>query len=386
MINRHVNILKNRSFFLFGARSTGKTTTVKDLFSKDRSKYIDLLQPDIAEEYELNPTALADILDIEKDKYDWIIIDEIQKNTKLLDIVHSYISSSKLKFGLTGSSARKLKRGAANLLAGRASVYKLFPLTFLELGTDFNIQSFLEWGSLPEITSLKSEDEKFDFLKSYTDTYLKEEILQEQIIRKLTPFRRFLNIAAQTNAQIINFSKIARDVGVSTVTVQSYYEILEETLVGKLLEPYHSSIRKRQNQNPKFYFFDNGVQRALSRQLNIPLNASTYIYGNVFETFVFNQINALNEYNRKDFTFSYLKTKDNVEIDLIIERPGLKTALIEIKSSKNIREDDIKSLARISKDFSNSEAYCFSQDKTPRKIKNVKCYHWKDGLREIELC
>lgn len=383
MINRAVNILKNRSFFLFGARSTGKTTLIKESFSSYRTKYIDLLNPDTFERFQLNPSSLSEMLEIEQEKLDWVIIDEIQKVPILLDIVHSYISSSNLKFGLTGSSARKLKRGSANLLAGRASVYKLFPLTFIELDENLSTQNMLEWGTLPEIFSLNTFEEKFDFLKSYTDTYLKEEILQEQIIRKLTPFRRFLNVASQTNGQIINFSKIAREVGISTVTAQSYYEVLEETLVGKLLEPYHTSIRKRQNKNPKFYFFDTGIQRALSRNLNVELNPQTYAFGNSFETFIFNQMNAINEYYRKDYGFSYLRTKDNLEIDLILERPGMKTALVEIKSSSNINHDSISGISKIVKDFPNSEAFCLSRDKISKSIKNVSCFHWKEGIKEL---
>lgn len=186
-------------------------------------------------------------------------------------MAHQQIESGRFRFALTGSSARKLKHGGANLLAGRAHVFHLYPLVARELKERFSLRDALLWGTLPRLYSLGSEEDKRDFLRSYAHTYLQEEITQEQVVRRLDPFRRFLLVAAQMSGQVINFAKVARDVGSSIPTVQSYFQILEDTLVGFFLESFHESIRKRQRGNPKFYFFDMGIQRALSDQLTVDL-------------------------------------------------------------------------------------------------------------------
>ncbi len=314
-----------------------------------------------------------------------MIIDEIQKAPKLLDLVHHLIENFSIRFVLTGSSARKLKRGGANLLAGRAFVRHLYPFTCRELGDSFDLKQALEWGTLPKVTSFDSDQDRADFLRTYCHTYLKEEIAEEQIVRKLDPFRRFLPVAAQHDGAIVNYSKIATDVGASVKTVQNYFQILEDTLLGFLLPPFHESIRKRQKGNPKFYFFDCGVRRALEKTLTVRLQPRTYEFGRVFESFVINEINRLQSYAGKDFELSYIRTKDDAEIDLVIERPGLPRALVEIKLSSLVRESDIRHLRSLSKDIKNSVSYCFSLEQTKKKIDNVECLHWKDGLRALDL-
>jgi predicted AAA+ superfamily ATPase len=300
-------------------------------------------------------------------------------------VVHQQIEASHFKFALSGSSARKLKRGGANLLAGRAFVNHLFPLTAREIGEPFSLAAALAWGTLPRLFALESPAEKHDFLRTYTHTYLQEEITAEQVVRRIDPFRRFLFVAAQMSGQIVNFSKIAREVGASTPTVQTYFQILEDTLVGLLLEPFHESIRKRQRDNPKFYFFDTGVQRALNNTLTVELKPQTYAFGVAFEHFVINEINRLQAYAKKDYRLSYLRSKDDVEIDLIIERPGLKRALVEIKSTERVTEEDLRSLQSLGKDIARSEAFCLSLDQTEKKIGAVWCFPWRRGLEEIGL-
>jgi predicted AAA+ superfamily ATPase len=187
---------------------------------------------------------------------------------------------------LTSSSARKLKRGSANLLAGRAFTYKLFPLTHLELAKQFDLNQALTYGTLPKLLEYEDNNDKVEFLRSYTQTYLREEIQIEQLVRRLNPFRDFLELAAQNNGEILNYTKISRDIGVDHKTVANYYQILEDTLVGFYLPPFHKSVRKRQLESPKFYLFDTGVKRALERSFNIPLNKRSYAYGKAFEHFV----------------------------------------------------------------------------------------------------
>lgn len=385
MFNRLFKFPKNNSFFLFGARGTGKTFLLKDHFKPPKAAYFDLLSPEQNETYSLRPQALVEQLAALGSETEWIVIDEIQKIPKLLDVVHQQIESSRFKFALSGSSARKLKRGGANLLAGRAFVNHLYPLTAHELGGQFSLDAALAWGTLPRLFAFENDADKRDFLRTYAHTYLKEEITAEQVVRRLDPFRRFLVVAAQMSGQIINYSKIAREVGASTPTVQTYFQILDDTLVGFLLEPFHESIRKRQLGNPKFYFFDSGVQRALNNTLTVELKPQTYAFGTAFEHFVINEINRLQSYAKKDYRFSYLRTKDGVEIDLIIERPGLKRALVEIKSTARVAEDDVRALQQLGNDVPNSEAFCLSLDPAPKKIGAVACFPWLIGLEELGL-
>jgi len=187
------------------------------------------------------------------------------------------------------------------------------------------------------------------------------------------------------SGQIVNFSKIGREVGASTLTVQSYFQILEDTLIGNLIEPFHESIRKRQRGNPKFYLFDTGVQRALNNTLQVELAPQTYAYGVAFEHFIVNEISRLQSYGKKDYRLSYLRTKNGVEIDLVIERPGLKRALVEIKSTEHVTEDDVRALAQLGKDVPNSEAFCLSRDATAKKIFAASCFPWQRGLIELGL-
>ncbi|MBF0430177.1 MAG: ATP-binding protein [Fibrobacteria bacterium] len=384
MYNRSQKIDLENSFFLFGARGTGKSTLLKEMFANSKCHFFDLLDPDTEERLSKNPEELNSQLNaFEKQKVEWIVFDEIQKIPKLLDLIHKWIENSSLKFALTGSSGRKLKRGASNLLAGRAFVYQLYPLTHLELGNDFDLLSVLRWGSLPRIFSYKSEKSKAKYLRAYTHTYLKEEIISEQIIRNLDPFREFLEVAAQSNSKIINYTKIARDVGADVKTVQNYFKILEDTLIGYMLPPFNQSFRKRQSGNPKFYFFDTGIKRALERRLNLPMTEKTYEFGEVFEHFIISEIIRLNDYLELDWKFSYLRTSNGAEIDLIIDRPGRRKAVIEIKSKELVDGSDISTLNRFKKDGFEGDYFCLSRDPNEKIMKGIHCLHWKQGLEYL---
>ncbi len=387
MYQRILNYMKKRSFFLFGARGTGKTTFLKEHFSSKHCLWIDLLDVNIEADFQKNPMLLSQrlkALNKVPEESNWVIIDEIQKVPNLLNIVHKEIEEKKFQFVLTGSSARKLKRGSADLLAGRAFQQYLFPLTFLELGNDFHLELILNWGSLPEVFFLE-DDYKQDYLRTYVNTYLKEEIQVEQIVRKIAPFRSFLEIAAQCSGQIINYSNIAKDINSDSVSVKSYFEILEDTLIGNFLPSFHYSIRKRQRKNPKFYLFDTGVKKALEGKLTIPTVPKTYEFGILFEHFIINELFRLNTYLKLDWKFSYLRTKDDVEIDVIIERPGLPLALIEIKSTEKIDESSISSFKKIAQDFEHKESFVFSLDKDAKVINGITCLYWKDGFTEIGM-
>lgn len=380
MLRRLQKLSYSNSFFLFGARGTGKTTLLKQLFDPDKALWIDLLSESDEERFGRYPDNLSKAL--KSKHYQYVIIDEIQKSPKLLDIVQIEIERhKKTQFILTGSSARKLKRGAENLLGGRAFHFNLFPLTYRELGKKFNLQQILQFGSLPKIGSYEDPDDVMEYLRGYVSIYLKEEILVEQLVRDLDPFRDFLEIAAQTNGKMINFSKIAREVGVDDKTIKTYYQILEDTLVGFFLPPFHRSIRKRQRESPKFFLFDTGVKRAIEKTLRVPLTPQTYSYGDAFEHYLIAECFRLNEYLKLDFKISYLRTKDDVEIDLIIERPGQADLLVEIKSTLKVSADEARQLNSIIKAWDKAViAEVWSLDELEKKEGSVQCRHWKKAL------
>ena len=385
MIPRLISPLPGHSFFLFGARGTGKTTFLREYFKQSANLWIDLLDPEQEDRYARNPAELSQQLAANRQHLEWVVIDEVQKVPKLLDIVHSMIEKKRLRFALTGSSARKLKKTTVNLLAGRAFVYNLFPLTHRELGPRFDLDQVLRYGTLPILFSLNTEEEYQAYLRAYALTYLKEEVWAEHLVRKLDPFRRFLEIAAQSNGEIINYANIARDVGADHKTVASYFEILEDTLLGFIVEPFHLSLRKRQLQSPKFFFFDPGIVRALTRMLAVPLKPKTYAYGKAFEHFVIIEIIRLSSYYQKDYRFSYLNTKDGAEIDLIVERPGQPLVLVEIKSTVHVTEQDVRQLVRFKKDLPGSEAICLSKDPVKKEIKGVLSLPWEEGIAALGL-
>lgn len=377
MVNRLQKLNNNCNLFLFGARGTGKTTLLNHLFRhKSDVLWIDLLKDEDEERFGRNPDELTKHLA------------EIQKFPKLLDVIHLEIENKNRKhqcyFILTGSSARKLKRSSANLLAGRAINYQLHPFTHIELGDDFELDHVLRFGSLPLTYSFKDNELKADFLRTYIKNYLKEEILEEQLIRKIDSFRDFLEVAAQNSGKIINYSKIAKDIGSSDQTVKSFYQVMEDTLIGFLLPPFHRSIRKRQREAPKFYLFDLGVKSTLERTLKVPLVKRTSEYGYAFEHFIILEIYRMTEYLKNDFQLSYLRTKDDAEIDLIIERPGMPDFLLEIKSTSKITNEDTKTISNFLNSWDRAvEAQVWSLDTISKNINGVTCLQWQEGFNRL---
>lgn len=379
MFKRLLSLAKNQSLFLFGARNTGKSTLIKELFPE--ALYIDLLDTEQEERFSRSPKELKYIVDALSKDQTHVVIDEIQKVPKLLDIIHSLIESTSLHFILTGSSARKIKRGSSNFLAGRAFVYHLFPFSYIEVEEQFDLNSSLSFGMLPKISHFTTDEDKIAFLKAYAHTYIKEEVWAEHLIKKLEPFRRFLEVAAQMNGKIINYASISRDVGVDDKTVQHYFEILEDTLLGFSLSGFQHSVRKQLLSRPKFYFFDTGIKRALVRELSLPVQPGTYQFGELFEQFIILECIKLSSYQQNDYRFSYYMTKEGVEIDLVVERPGKPLLFIEIKSKDNVQEHDLKELRMLKRDLSNAEYVCFSNDIYKKSIEDIDVYPWREGLK-----
>lgn len=379
MFPRLINPSKTNSFFIFGARGTGKSTYLRSHFSGNH--FINLLQDEWESRYLSRPDRLIEDLKALPVRPDWIIIDEVQKIPKLLDTVHHLIEAEKYRFILTGSSARKLKRGQANLLAGRAFHYELFPLTFNELGKDFELSAVLKWGSLPTIFRL-TEADRAEYLRAYATTYLREEVLQEQIVRNGAAFRQFLEVAAQENGNSLNFTKIGRDVGIDTKTAQSYFHILEDTLIGFFLPAFHHSARKSAGHQPKFYLFDLGVKRALEGNLREDILPRTFGYGRAFEHFFITECYRLNRYLKTDYRLYHFKSTAGGEIDLILHR-GKETIAIEIKSTDRVDELEARKLGRISEGVGATRKVYISQDPVTSEIDGVSCEHWEYFLKNI---
>jgi predicted AAA+ superfamily ATPase len=383
MITRELNILTGNSFILFGSRGTGKTRLLKELFSKTSALWIDLLDPNQEYEFNRRPELLRQRIAELQSEPEWVVIDEVQRAPKLLDIVHQLIESTKIKFALTGSSARKLRRGGANLLAGRAFVYHLYPFTWTELGDEFLLDETLLWGALPKTLALKTDEERELFLSSYVDTYLKEEVVAEQLVRKVTPFRTFLDLTGQLNGEPINYAKLSREVRADDTTIRTYFEILEETLIGFRLPSFGQSVRKQQLQSPKFYLFDLGIKRAIDRFSIAKLIPGTSLYGPAFEHFIILEAVRRNEYKRKRAKLSYLRTKDGLEVDLVIEKPGEPPIFLEIKASDNIEMIELRSFERLIEADSRFRGVVLSRDKRQFSRGAIKCMHWQEGLRDI---
>ncbi|MCB0320460.1 MAG: ATP-binding protein, partial [Bdellovibrionales bacterium] len=295
-------------------------------------------------------------------------IDEIQKIPQLLDVVHHCIEKYKsCRFILTGSSARKLRRDSANLLGGRALDLRLHSLAYEELAEAFDLDLALYYGTLPHIYELLENNDvdlAKDLLSSYVTTYLNDEIRQEGLVRSLDSFQRFVEVAAAQFAELVNFSKIADDCLTSSPTVQNYYSILEDTLIGSFLSPYASSVRKQLSKQSKFYFFDNGVTRAITGDL--ASRSHRMDKGHLFEQLVFNELRKVNDYHKKSLKFNLWRTYDGLEVDFLISRGRNLLLAVECKSASQVQPRDFVGLKSFSVDFP--------------KVRKVLCCTTKNSL------
>ncbi len=372
---------KKKSYFLFGPRQTGKSTLVKSLLKKD-DFYIDLLPHKNFIAYAKDPSRFREEILLHLKKYPKAIfvIDEIQKVPSLLDEVHELIESKKARFILTGSSARKLKRSGANLLAGRAYTYQLYPLTFQELGEDFNLDRALKVGTLPTLYENDQED-SVEFLRAYVSTYLKEEIQQEGLVRDIGSFGSFLDIVAANDGEITNFSSIARECAVTSNTVKGYFQILEDTFLVNKLSGWSRSVRKQLISHPRYYFFDCGVTNALTHQLNSELDP--IVKGRRFEQLVINQIIAYCDYQRLDLQFYFWRTNHGAEVDLLIARGAKILCAIEIKSRKKIGAADLTGLKSFKEEHPTVPCFVLVNEQNERIVNNeFRLIDWKRFIEQ----
>jgi len=349
-----------RSCFLFGPRGTGKSTWIRDRIRADAT--YDLLDSAEAIRLAADPGLLArETARIRPGG--WVVIDEIQKVPALLDEVHRLIESRRLRFLMSGSSARKLRRGGSNLLAGRADVRHMYPLVSAEMDGVVRVDRLVEYGSLP--LAVTASDPRA-FLKSYALTYLHEEIRAEALTRNLGGFARFLEIAARQNGQVTNVAGIARDAGVTRQSVQNWFEILVDTLLGSWLPAWKLKRATKQVAHPKFYLFDGGVARALSGRLPYPPLPEER--GFLLETFIRNELAAYLEYAGLDYPLTFWRTPDGVEVDFLCETARGFTA-IEVKAVTTWKPQYGRGIARLVDEL------------RPRKVRAFGVYL---GAREAE--
>jgi predicted AAA+ superfamily ATPase len=326
------------SILLLGPRGTGKSTWIEQTFPK--ATFYDLLNSGEVLRLSKEPQRLFQELET-KPANSWVVIDEVQKVPSLLEEVHRLIEKRKLKFVLCGSSARKLKRGGVNLLAGRARSIEMFPLVSAEVNYQIDFNQTCRYGMLPVAYT---ENDPQSYLRTYVESYLQEEIRAEALTRDIGGFGRFLEIAARQNGQVTNVSNISRDAQVARQTVQGYFEILEDTLLGYWLEAWKLKRSTKQVAHPKFYFFDQGIVRALSERL--PYSPTPEELGTLFETFILNEVRAYLSYSGKRYPIFFWSSHDQVEVDLFLETQQGFVAL-EIKSSIRWDKKYNKGLHRI---------------------------------------
>jgi predicted AAA+ superfamily ATPase len=341
MLQRACRLPPTRSCLLLGPRQTGKSTLVRSLLPR-RSWTVDLLQQDVFLRYSKQPELFR--LEAEAKARAGtrvVFVDEIQRLPALLDEIHGLIEAHRIRFLLTGSSARKLRRGAANLLAGRASTRRLYPLTLAEQGDHFDLDRTLRYGSLPAVVTGSATAAR-ELLASYADTYLREEVQAEALVRNLGGFARFLDVVAAENGGIVNASAVARDASLATRTVLEYYQILEDTLIGYRLEPWRASPRARLVGHPRFYLFDTGVTNALTGRLGAPPDAVWR--GRLFEQWIVLECLRLLDYRQTEARLYYWRTHNGAEVDLLIEKRGRLRLAVEIKAKRRVAGADLSGL------------------------------------------
>jgi predicted AAA+ superfamily ATPase len=364
------SLLSRKSFFLFGPRATGKSTLIKQQLT-DTATVIDLLDSRLYLRLLNAPYDLESIIHSSTNKI--VVIDEIQRIPELLNEVQRLIENKKMLFLLTGSSARKLRRGKANLLAGRVWEARLFPLTWREI-SDFSLERYLRYGGLPNVYLSKYPDEELD---AYVNTYLKEEIMAEGLIRKLPPFTRFLQAAALANGQMINFSKLANDCQVPPSTVTEYVGLLEDTLIGYLLPAWTESKKRKAITKGKFYLFDPGITHAIAGTQVLDRNSD--LYGKSFEQFIGMEIRAYLNYKRKKIHLSYWRSTHGYEVDFLLSRE----VAVEVKASKKISQRDFKGLKALKEEGIFKMYIMVSQDPVNTKDDDFQALFWEKFLDDL---
>ena len=363
-----LKILRKKSYFLFGPRQTGKTSLIQHTLNEHR--YYNLLQTDVYLKLSRAPQRLRqEITDDDR----VVIIDEIQKLPILLDEVHNLIEEKGIHFLLTGSSARKLRNKGVNLLGGRARTRRLRPFILKELKGDFQLLKALDTGLIP---SIYFSDAPFEDLEAYAGNYLREEIAAEAIVRNVPAFSRFLTVAGLCNGKMINYTNIASDAQVPRSTVQEYFQILRDTLLGDDLPAWRKSVKRKPVSTSKFYFFDIGVARFLQGRRGLEMRSPEF--GEAFEAYIHHEIKTYCDY-KGGCDLCYWRATSGFEVDFVING---KTA-IEVKGKANITRKDFKGLTAIKEEELLKDYILVTLEDTPRKDGDICILPWKDFITNL---
>ena len=361
----------DEAMFLFGGRQVGKSTLLKERFPK--AVYIDLLNFELRNRYRQHPEEFRESL-LRHAPETLVVVDEIQKVPDLLDEVHWLMVNKGLFFILSGSSARKLKKSGANNLGGRAIPETLFPLVSAEI-PDFDLDRAIQNGMIPRHYMVANARNR---LKSYIELYLKEEIIEEAAVQKVDDFIRFLEVAAISNGEMLNYENVAADCGVSANTVKAYYQILCDTLLGFEVPAYRKVIKRKLTKSSRFYFFDVGIANYLTGRHH--LAPKTPEYGHAFEHLVMQEIVAYLGYKGIEEKLTYWHTYDDIEVDAVI---GDARVAIEIKSADSIQTNHKKGLVEFAKEHPNVKQILVSRDRISRRSGDIDLYYVIDFFKAL---
>lgn len=363
-----VSVLASKSCFLFGPRQCGKSSLVRETLPD--AYVLDLLSGETFRRLSRYPNYIEEVCREPRP----VVIDEIQKLPSLLDEVHRLIETRGMKFLLTGSSARKLRRGGVNLLGGRARIRNIHPFSAAELGDAFDLDHALNDGLLPGIWF--SDDPEED-LSGYITLYLEQEILQEGATRNLPAFSRFLEVAALSSGEQINYQTLASDAQVPRSTIQEYFKILKDTLLAREVPVWRKGRSRRTVETAKFYLFDNGVVRRLQgRKALVPGTAE---YGRAFEGWVMHELGAYADACRRDTEIAYWRTRTGLEVDFVVNGD----VAIEAKTTRNVQSSDLKGLRAIAEEGSFRHRILVCDEPMPRVVEGVEIVPWREFVARL---
>jgi predicted AAA+ superfamily ATPase len=361
---------EKESIFFWGPRQSGKSTLLKALFQD--ALFFDLLLSDLYKRLLTNPEYLRETVIASEKKV--VVIDEIQKLPNLLNEVHWLISNHSIRFILSGSSPRQIIRSGENLLGGRALKYELFPFTSSEI-PNFDLLRALNHGLLPR--HYLSNNPKRN-IAAYIGSYLRDEIVAEAKIRNVDVFARFLESAAFSNGEIVNYTNIASDCGVSSPTIKEYFQILEDTLIGRFVPVFQHKPKRRVIKSPKFYFFDVSITNHLLNRPNIEFG--TELFGNAFESFIFQELMAHRHYSGKEYLISYWRTASQLEVDFIL---GKHEVAIEVKSSNKISSKHLGGIRAFRTEYQVKRSIVVCTENLARINDEIEILPWKLFLDKL---
>lgn len=359
------------SLFLWGARQTGKSTLLQKMYKG--CMYIDLLMSDVFERYRRSPSLLREEVLAYTGMYP-VIIDEIQRIPELLNEVHWLMVNKGSRFILSGSSPRKVLRSGTNLLGGRALRFELYPFIKREI-PDFDLVRALNHGLLPR-HYLSDSPKKL--LAAYIGSYLQDEIIAEAKIRSIQSFTRFLEVAAFSNGEMVNYTNIAADCGVSAPTAKEYFQILEDTLIGRFLPSFQKKPKRRVIQAPRFYYFDVGIANYLLKRHKIELGSESF--GKAFEHYIYHELYAHSHYSQKDYAISYWRTASGLEVDFVL---GDHEVAVEVKSTGQVQQRHLKGLKSFAEEYKVKRLIIVSMDPQPRKSGQIDILPWSIFLDKL---